>query len=170
MTPAIEVLREVDAIGGRVWLKGDRVRYSLPADRCDLVDRLRESKAEVLRLLRIKEQAQQEAAERAERLRRCDYFANLRDPHENSAADSPTPAPACPAPIPDHRTLVQTDAAVAAAAHAFHNHLFGPGKATGCCFARNGRYCAKGARLREAYHAAHRQANDRHEYGYSNRD
>lgn len=166
MTPDIEILREVDAIGGRVWLKGDRVRYSLPADRCDLVDRLRESKAEVLRLLRIKEQAQQEAAERAERLRRCDYFANLRDPHENSAADSPTiqgdsPAPACPAPVPDHRTLIQTDAAVAAAAHAFHCHLFGPGQATGCCAARHGRYCPEGARLREAYHTAHRQAEGR---------
>ena len=124
MTPDIEVLREVDAIGGRVWLEGERVRYSLPADRCDLVDRLREQKAKIVAALA-------------------------------------TPAPTCPAPVPDHRTLIQTDAGVAAAAHAFHNHLFGPGQATGCCAARHGRYCAEGARLRADYHEAHRTAEGR---------
>lgn len=91
-------------------------------------------------------------------------------PLENSEAEKSgrvvaigaTPAPAypanSPAPVPDHRTLIQTDAGVAAAAHAYHNHLFGPGQATGCCAARHARYCPEGARLREAYHTAHRQA------------
>lgn len=71
---------------------------------------------------------------------------------------SPTIQGKSPAPVPDHRTLIQTDAGVAAAAHGFHHHLFGPGQATGCCAARHGRYCAEGARLREAYHTAHRAA------------
>lgn len=72
-----------------------------------------------------------------------------------------TAEPEVLAPSPDHRTLIQTDAAVAAAARAYHNHLFGPGRSTGCCAARHGRYCDTGGRLREAYHLAHRMAEER---------
>ncbi|MFZ2207388.1 MAG: hypothetical protein WAV22_01825 [Porticoccaceae bacterium] len=80
---------------------------------------------------------------------------------DSPAIKGDSPAPACPAPVPDHRTLIQIDAVVAAAAHAFHNHLFGPGQATGCCAARHARYCSEGARLREAYRTAHRAAEGR---------
>ena len=115
------VLREVEAVGGRVWVEGERLRYRLPADRCDLIEMLRERKAEIV------------------------------------AALAPPPSP----PSPDGRTLIQTDGTVATAAAAFHGHLFGPGRSTGCCAARHGRYCAEGARLREAYHCAHRIAEGR---------
>lgn len=57
--------------------------------------------------------------------------------------------------VPDHRALTQTDDTVATAAAAFHNHLFGPGRSTGCCAARHGRCCAEGAQLRGAYHTIH---------------
>lgn len=43
---------------------------------------------------------------------------------------------------------------VAGLAHAYYNHLFGPGKATGCCDAPMGRWCHEGRRLRARYFEA----------------
>lgn len=45
MTP--DILREVDTVGGRVWMDGGQVKYRLPADRLDLLDKLRSHKAEI---------------------------------------------------------------------------------------------------------------------------
>lgn len=45
-------------------------------------------------------------------------------------------------------------------AHAFYNHLFGEAKQTNCCYAKAGRYCNKGQRLKNAYYLAVRQANE----------
>jgi hypothetical protein len=42
-----DILREVDAVGGRVWVDGGQVKYRLPADRLDLLDKLRSHKAEI---------------------------------------------------------------------------------------------------------------------------
>ncbi|MEW8318759.1 MAG: hypothetical protein AB2660_16565 [Candidatus Thiodiazotropha sp.] len=39
-------------------------------------------------------------------------------------------------------------------AHAFYGHLFGEAKRTNCCYARAGRYCKEGERLRAAYYQA----------------
>ena len=76
---AADLLAEVHSRGGRLLLNGDRLSWEAPADLpADLLDRLR---------------AQQEAADRAERLRRCEYFDNLRDPRENSAAEKNDAAP-----------------------------------------------------------------------------
>lgn len=44
-------------------------------------------------------------------------------------------------------------------AHTFYKHLFGEAKRTNCCYARVGRYCAEGRRLREAYYQVARLAN-----------
>jgi hypothetical protein len=42
-------------------------------------------------------------------------------------------------------------------AHAFYSHLFGEAKRTNCCYARAGRYCTEGKRLRGAYYQAVRE-------------
>lgn len=52
---------------------------------------------------------------------------------------------------------------VATLAQDFYNHLFGPAKATGCCYAPRGRYCPVGLKLRGAYHEA--CANGGHPHG-----
>ncbi|MEW8440378.1 MAG: hypothetical protein AB2689_19695 [Candidatus Thiodiazotropha taylori] len=41
-------------------------------------------------------------------------------------------------------------------AQAFYNHLFGEAKQSNCCYARAGRYCKEGERLRKAYYQAAR--------------
>jgi hypothetical protein len=43
---------------------------------------------------------------------------------------------------------------VAALAGAFYAHIMGPGKATGCCNGRAGRYCPEGQRLKSIYYEA----------------
>lgn len=45
----------------------------------------------------------------------------------------------------------EADRLMREAAYAFHGHLFGPGVSENCCYARAGRYCAEGARLRAEY-------------------
>ena len=47
---------------------------------------------------------------------------------------------------------------VAKLAELFYNHLFGPGMATGCCWASRDRYCSEGERLRDIYYEAAKAA------------
>ena len=54
--------------------------------------------------------------------------------------------------------LRTTNANVTALAEAFYNHLFGPGVATGCCWAPRNRYCAEGLKLRDTYYNAAKAA------------
>ncbi|MCU7839662.1 MAG: hypothetical protein KZQ94_09815 [Candidatus Thiodiazotropha sp. (ex Troendleina suluensis)] len=44
-------------------------------------------------------------------------------------------------------------------ANAFYNHLFGEAKRTNCCYAKAGRLCAEGRRLRDAYYLAERRGD-----------
>lgn len=44
-------------------------------------------------------------------------------------------------------------------ANAFYNHLSGEAKRTNCCYARAGRYCTEGQRLKDAYYLAVRHGN-----------
>ncbi|MEW8436920.1 MAG: hypothetical protein AB2689_02085 [Candidatus Thiodiazotropha taylori] len=39
-------------------------------------------------------------------------------------------------------------------ANAFHSHLFGEAKRNNCCYARAGRYCTEGQRLKDTYYLA----------------
>lgn len=177
MTP--DILREIEAIGGRVWLESERVKYRLPVDRRDLLDRLRERKAEIVAALATP--APLSAGDLATVTHWLDAI-NETDPAERARVIArsesepralayvldlagellPPPAPPHSSPeripttdaAPDTRLLVQRDQVVRAAAHDFHGHLFGPGRSTGCCYARGARYCPEGARLREACHRA----------------
>ena len=101
---ALALLEEVARHGGRLVLPGgDRVRYEAPEPLpADLLDRLRERKAELLALLRER----QEAADKAEKAQRSDgiekapapggmkidHFAALRVPQEGGAAEKPASA------------------------------------------------------------------------------
>ncbi|MEW8646642.1 MAG: hypothetical protein AB2563_11130 [Candidatus Thiodiazotropha endolucinida] len=44
-------------------------------------------------------------------------------------------------------------------ANAFYSNLFGEAKQTNCCYAKAGRYCHKGQRLKNAYYLAVRQGD-----------
>lgn len=48
-------------------------------------------------------------------------------------------------------TRIDADRLAREAAIEYHRHLFGPGKAMNCCYARSGRYCPEGSRLRAEY-------------------
>lgn len=53
----MSALAEVAAVGGRIWVEGDKLKYTLPEDRKDLLEALRNEKPRLLPLLRAIYQA-----------------------------------------------------------------------------------------------------------------
>jgi hypothetical protein len=55
---APELIQTIEAAGGVLTLKGDRIRYELPEDAAPMVERLRQYRDEVLDVLRERERRQ----------------------------------------------------------------------------------------------------------------
>ena len=55
---APELIQTIEAAGGVLTLKGDRIRYELPEDAAAMVERLRQYRDEVLDVLRERERRQ----------------------------------------------------------------------------------------------------------------
>jgi hypothetical protein len=53
---APELIQTIEAVGGVLTLRGDRIRYELPADAAPMIEMLRQYRDEVLGVLREREQ------------------------------------------------------------------------------------------------------------------
>lgn len=54
---ALEIIQQIEAAGGLLILKGDRIRYELPEQAAPLVDVLRQHRDELLQTLRGRQEA-----------------------------------------------------------------------------------------------------------------
>lgn len=128
---ALHLIAEVTRAGGAIRANGDRLDLEAPRPLPDdLIERIRQHKAEILAAL--ENEMHQEIIEAA------------REAAEERAA------------ILEHDGgLSRTKAdEVAKLAEAFYAHLWGVGKVSGCCHAPAGRYCEEGRRLRDTYYGA----------------
>src|SRR5271165_6292868 len=102
---APELIQTIEAVGGVLTLKGDRIRYELPEDAAPMIEMLRQYRDEVLGVLRERERpdvAQATCSSRAVDLHVCEK----RQPDPYAVALEKT-RQSIPPPMPKGARLLQ---------------------------------------------------------------